>query len=223
MAPPIIFDLVQRFDRNRESYTASTYNEAQLRREFLNPFLEALGWDVTNRQGYAEAYKEVIHEDAVKVGGAMKAPDYSFRIGGTRKFFVEAKKPSVNIKDDPSPAFQLRRYAWSAKLPLSILSDFEEFAVYDCRLKPDKTDKAGVGRILYLRYTDYAEKWEADRIASFRKKRCSRDRLTNTRKRTGRKKAPPKSITPFLKKSKIGATFSPAISPCGIRRFRPGN
>ena len=160
MAPPSIFDLVQRFDRNRDSYTASTYNEAQLRQEFLNPLLEALGWDVSNRQGYAEAYKEVINEDAVKVGDAMKAPDYSCRIGGTRKFFVEAKKPSVNIKDDPAPAFQLRRYAWSAKLPLSILCNFEEFSVYDCRLKPDKNDKPGVGRILCLRYTDYAEQWE---------------------------------------------------------------
>jgi len=29
----------------------------------------------------------------LKVGGATKAPDYSFRIGGTRKFFLEAKKP----------------------------------------------------------------------------------------------------------------------------------
>jgi len=40
MAPPLIIDLVERFDRNRESYTASTYNEAQLRQEFLNPFRE---------------------------------------------------------------------------------------------------------------------------------------------------------------------------------------
>lgn len=61
-----------------------------------------------NRQGYAEAYKDVIHEDAIRVGEAIKAPDYAFRIGGTRKFFVEAKKPSVNLKDDISPAYQLR-------------------------------------------------------------------------------------------------------------------
>ncbi len=81
-----------------------------------------------NKQGYAEAYKDVVHEDAVKVGGMTKAPDYCFRIGGARKFFVEAKKPSVDIKGDVSPAYQLRRYAWSAKLPLSILTDFEEFA-----------------------------------------------------------------------------------------------
>jgi len=48
-----------------------------------------------NKQGYAEAYKDVITEDAIKVGGVTKAPDYCFRIGGARKFFVEAKKPSV--------------------------------------------------------------------------------------------------------------------------------
>ena len=51
-----------------------------------------------------------------------------------------------------SAAFQLRRYAWSAKLPLSILSDFEELAVYDCRVKPDKSDKPSVGRVLFMAY-----------------------------------------------------------------------
>jgi len=53
-----------------------------------------------NRAGYAEAYKEVIHEDAIKIGQETKAPDYCFRIGGTRKFFLEAKKPSVYIKEE---------------------------------------------------------------------------------------------------------------------------
>jgi len=159
-APQAVLELVERFERNREAYKSPSYNETQLRREFLDPFFDALGWDVNNRQGYAEAYKDVIHEDAVKVGGATKAPDYSFRIGGTRKFFVEAKKPSVNIKDDIAPAFQLRRYAWSAKLPLSILTDFEEFAVYDCRIKPDKNDKPSTARTLYFTCKQYTEKWD---------------------------------------------------------------
>ena len=113
-----------------------------------------------NKLGYAEAYKDVIHEDALKIGGATKAPDYCFRIGGAKKFFVEAKKPSINLKEDVSPAFQLRRYAWSAKLPLSILTDFEEFAIYDCRIKPAQTDKASAGRVLYLTYKDYAAQWD---------------------------------------------------------------
>ena len=99
-----------------------------------------------NKKGYAEAYKDVVHEDQVKVGGATKAPDYGFRIGGARKSFVEAKKPSIDIKDDVHPAYQLRRYAWSARLPLSILTDFEELAVYDCRVRPVKSGKSGTAQ-----------------------------------------------------------------------------
>ncbi len=159
-APPSVLELIERFDRNHTAYRSEQYNEAQLRIEFLNPFFEALGWDVNNKQGYAEAYKDVINEYAIKIGGATKAPDYCFRVGGTRKFFVEAKKPKVNLKDEREPAFQLRRYAWSAKLPLSILTDFEEFAIYDCRIKPDREDKAPTARVMYLSYTDYLNRWE---------------------------------------------------------------
>jgi predicted type IV restriction endonuclease len=82
-----------------------SYNETQVRREFLDPFFKALGWDIDNEQGYAEGYKDVIHEDAIKVGEGTRAPDYCFRIGGTRKFFLEAKRPSIDIKNDASPAF----------------------------------------------------------------------------------------------------------------------
>ncbi|MFH1610120.1 MAG: type I restriction enzyme HsdR N-terminal domain-containing protein, partial [Candidatus Bipolaricaulota bacterium] len=152
--------LVERFGENRRSYLAPQYNETQLRQEFLNPFFIALGWDVANVGGYAEAYKDVVHEDAIKVGGMTKAPDYSFRVGGVRKFFVEAKRPSVRIKDDGPSAFQLRRYAWSAKLPLSILTNFAELAVYDCRVKPDRKDPASTARILYLTCDEYESRWD---------------------------------------------------------------
>src|SRR5882724_2474693 len=158
--PKEILDLVERFERQLDAYKFGQYNETQVRREFLDPFFKALGWDIDNEQGYAEAYKDVIHEDAIKVGEGTKAPDYCFRIGGTRKFFLEAKKPSVDIKNDVTPAFQLRRYAWTTKLPLSVLSDFEEFAVYDCRVKPDQRDSAGVARILYIPYTEYETRWD---------------------------------------------------------------
>jgi hypothetical protein len=103
--PPQVLELIQRFDRNRDAYRSPHYNETQVRREFLDPLFKSLGWDIDNEQGYAEAYKDVIHEDAIKVGEATKAPDYCFRIGGTRKFFLEAKRPSVDIKNDVSPAF----------------------------------------------------------------------------------------------------------------------
>ena len=158
--PKSIAGLIERFDRNVEAYRAGRYNETAVRRDFIDPFFEALGWDMNNRAGLPEAYRDVIHEDAIKIGGATKAPDYCFRIGGTRKFFVEAKKPAVNIARDIHPAYQLRRYAWSAKLPLSILTDFEEFAVYDCRVRPKRGDKPAVARTMYLTYTQYVDKWD---------------------------------------------------------------
>jgi predicted type IV restriction endonuclease len=157
--PSAIAELVSKFREHAEVYRSGKFNETQTRREFIDPFFEELGWDISNRNGYAEAYKEVIHEDAVRIGGTIKSPDYSFRIGGVRKFLVEAKKPSVNIKSDLHPAFQLRRYAWSAKLPVSIVTDFEEFAVYDCSKKPKKTDRAAVGRLLYMTFEDYSDRW----------------------------------------------------------------
>ena len=153
--PSRVAELVETFDRHIEAYRSQQYNETQVRREFIDPFFEELGWDVTNKAGWAQAYKDVIHEDAIKIGSATKAPDYCFRIGGSRKFFLEAKKPSVDIKGDPHPAYQLRRYAWSARLPLSILTDFEELAVYDCRMRPKHTDKAEVARIMLFTYKDY--------------------------------------------------------------------
>jgi predicted type IV restriction endonuclease len=160
VTPAKVLELVERFNQNSEVYKQGQYNETQARRELIDPFFKALGWDIDNEQGYAEPYKDVIHEDAIKVGGATKAPDYCFRIGGARKFFVEAKKPGRNIKSDIDSAFQLRRYGWSAKLPLSVLTDFEEFAVYDCRIKPAKNDKASQARVFYISYSEYEKHWE---------------------------------------------------------------
>jgi hypothetical protein len=156
-----ISELVERFKEQFDSYKKADYNETQTRRDFIDPFFKALGWDIDNEEGYAEAYREVIHEDKLKVGGATKAPDYSFRlVGGKRLFFVEAKKPSVAIKEEIQPAFQVRRYGWSAKLPVSIITDFEEFSIYDCTKKPNLTDKASTARIKYLTFREYLKDFD---------------------------------------------------------------
>ncbi|NQT25597.1 Eco57I restriction-modification methylase domain-containing protein [candidate division KSB1 bacterium] len=155
-----IHSLVEKFQHNLNEYKNPKYNETHIRVEFVNPFWEALGWDVHNKAGYSMQYRDVIHEDEVKVGGTTKAPDYSFRIGGKRIFFMETKKPSIDLKHDPAPAFQLRRYAYSARLPVSILTDFEEFILYDTRVKPAITDKPHVGRMLYYTFDEYAKHWD---------------------------------------------------------------
>ena len=152
--------LVGRFQEHVDEYKRNNYNEHQTRVDFINPFFKALGWDMDNEQGFAEAYREVIHEDKVKVGDSTKAPDYGFTLFGQRKFFVDAKKPAINIKDDISPAYQVRRYGWSAKVPISIVTDFEEFSIYDCTNKPKPTDKASVSRIKYITYDQYLDEFD---------------------------------------------------------------
>jgi adenine-specific DNA-methyltransferase len=155
-----IAELVTRFAENIDSYKNGIYNETQTRREFIDPFFEALGWDVNNKQGLAEAYKEVIHEYKIDNGDFRQSPDYCFTIYGQEKFFVEAKKPSVNIKQDVAPAYQVRSYAWSAGLPVSLVTDFEEFAVYDCSKKPSAKDKAEIARIEYFTFREYLERFD---------------------------------------------------------------
>ena len=152
--------LVERFARNIDHYHRPEYNETQVRREFIDPLFVALGWDVENRRGVAPRYQEVIHEATVRERAGIRSPDYCFRVGAERKFFVEAKKPAVDIRGDIHPAYQLRRYAWTAKLPLSVLTDFEEFSVYDCRFKPAPREDAAKARIMYVTYDQYAERWD---------------------------------------------------------------
>ena len=102
-APREILELVARFEQQHDSYKSGQYNETPVRREFLDPFFKALGWDIDHEQGFAEPYKGVIHEAQIRIAGATKAPGYCGRIGGTRKYFLEAKQPAVDIKPDASP------------------------------------------------------------------------------------------------------------------------
>ncbi len=158
--PDIVRDAVARYASQRNAYRSKGYNETQLRRDFLDPFLEGLGWDVANRHRIPEPFREVVQEDRLVTEGSLRAPDYSIRVGGSRKFFVEAKKPSVNLLDDVPSAFQLRRYGWSAKLSLSALANFEHFVAFDCRLKPEPTDRPSKGRVLAVPWSQYEDRWD---------------------------------------------------------------
>jgi len=159
-APKKIKDLVEIFEKNISAFKSHGYNEQQLRQDFINPFFEALGWEVSYKGGVSPNLRDVIHEDSIKMAsGGIKAPDYCFTKSGTKMFFVEAKKPSVDIKKDPYPAFQLRSYAWSADLSVSILTNFEVLAIYESRKKPKETDKANTELLKSYTYKQYVENW----------------------------------------------------------------
>ena len=164
-AKVIIFKLVERYREHREEYHHPYYNEQKTRQDFINPFFKALGWDIDNERGDSEAYREVIYEDKLEVRGRTKAPDYGFRLQGSGKsrlFYVEAKQPSVKpaLKLNREAAYQLRRYGSSAQAGVSILTNFEDFVVYDCSRVPGKDDSASVARLKHIHFEEYLQEFD---------------------------------------------------------------
>jgi hypothetical protein len=162
LARKAVAKLVGSFRRNETDLVRASYNETQARTEFITPLLEAFGWDVHNHKEYSLALREVIEEATVEVGDERlsKKPDYELRLARQRKLFVEAKKPSVRLDRDKGPAFQTRRYGFSASLPISVVTNFRELAVYDCRIAPKDTDDAVVARLLLLKYEELETRFD---------------------------------------------------------------
>lgn len=97
-------------------------------------------------------------EDPGVVG--VRRPDYSFRLGGERRFFVEAKRPSVEI-NSPRPIYQVKSYGWSAHTPIALLTDFEDLIAFDCRYRPALEEPlAGLVPEFKLHFTQYVDKWD---------------------------------------------------------------
>lgn len=158
--------LVDAFKKEYDILKDSQYKEAQLRNDFLNPLLKTFGWDVENESRKTQFLREVIQEEGIDVEEdddtiAKKNPDYTLRIQGTRKLFVEAKKVSIDIVKSNKSAFQTRRYGWNANLGISILTNFENLIVYDCRYKPSSKDNANIARYKIFHFTDFTKDFDS--------------------------------------------------------------
>lgn len=151
--------LVDAFDDKYADYKKDVYSEAQVRIDFLNPLLKCFGWDVDNEARKTQLYREVIQEESIDVEEedkiTKKNPDYTLKQFGQRSLFVEAKKVSIDITIKKAPAFQTRRYGWSANLPFSVLTNFEHLVFYDCTVKPELEDLASHNRYKTFCYTDF--------------------------------------------------------------------
>ena len=152
--------LIEKYQSDRDYYLTSKYNETLLRSDFLDPFFELLGWDIKNNAGKPTNEREVILEEALKENASenSKKPDYTFRLFSERKFFLEAKKPSVHIEMDNDTAKQVRRYGFTAKLKISVLSNFEHLIIYDTSVKVEQSDAFQKALIKKYHYTEYESK-----------------------------------------------------------------
>jgi type I restriction-modification system DNA methylase subunit len=151
--------LVEDFKAHERDYLSPNYQESHVRQDFIDKFFIALGWDVTHERQKNPHEYEVQIENRVQIGSTQQRADYAFFLAPNfrdPKFFVEAKKPAREL-ENPDFFYQTMRYGWNGNTPIAILTDFEEFYVIDCRLKP--TIKEALSRrIQSFHYTDYADK-----------------------------------------------------------------
>lgn len=157
--------LVQNFRTHIKAYKSKDTKEAEIRQQFIDPFWRALGWDVGDTKGVGPTEAEVIIEknvETAEVGGLRsRRPDYLFRLGGFARFIVEAKKPAIDIDDDKDAIFQAKQYAWNSTIPFAVLTDFEQFRLYDTTLKPIFNDpRRGLVKEFTLDYDKYESQWD---------------------------------------------------------------
>ena len=164
--------LVKAYQEHYTQYNSASYNETEVRNDFVNPFFEILGWDVLNKKNLPQHLREVKQEASVRVEengrSTKKKPDYAFYLGSEQCFFLETKKPSVNILENKEPAFQTRRYGWNGNLKASVLSNFTDLVIYDTSIRPHEDDDPTVAMVAHYHYTEYVAKYdEISRLLSY--------------------------------------------------------
>ncbi|HIC45650.1 Eco57I restriction-modification methylase domain-containing protein [Methylophaga sp.] len=152
--------LVDRFkeDEARLTVKSSTYQETEVRVEFIDPLFKLLGWQMDNASGLSSSLRDVLREESQQTESSTKKPDYTFRIATKRKFFLEAKRPSVDIRISKESAFQVRSYGYTAGHDIAVLTNFRTLRIYDARLQPKAGDAADVGLLVSIDYEDYVSK-----------------------------------------------------------------
>lgn len=167
-----LLKLVEAYQEHFKQYNRPDYNETEVRNDFVNPFFEILGWDVQNKKNLPQHLREVKHEASVFVEEngkqVKKKPDYEFHVGSTPYFFLETKKPNVDIMTSKEAAFQTRRYGWNGNLEISVLSNFTDLVIYDTSVRPNENDKPSVAQIAHFHFTEYVDKFdEISRLLSY--------------------------------------------------------
>ncbi len=155
----IIAERVEDFEKNKTILTRKGHGETNIRSNYIDKMFKALGW---NMQSHYDVVREFSQRDKSTIGGTKKV-DYAFKINGKLKFFIEAKEASVDLENDKHAIYQAKRYAYSSngKAPIAILTDFEEFRVFNVIKAPlmDNTDRELL-KSHSMRYTDYLDNWD---------------------------------------------------------------
>jgi type I restriction-modification system DNA methylase subunit len=149
--------LTEEYKKLKEDNSMDLSSEETIR-TWLNKMLEIFGWDVGDPTQITQekSLNKVEVERLKKIDSTNTKPDYIFKIASQKLTFLDAKDITVNIKTDSGAAFQIKSYGWSITAPCVFLSNFEEFAIYDCTYIPEKNQSPDFGRI-YLTIDNYLE------------------------------------------------------------------
>jgi len=121
-------ELVADFRANEKFYLSSAYQEQEARRDFIDKFWLALGWDV-NHETQKNPFEQEVKVERKEHGFSQRRADYAFYLAPDFervKFFVEAKKPYGDIATADN-YFQTIRYGWSSSTPVAGVNLLEEF------------------------------------------------------------------------------------------------
>lgn len=137
--------LVEKYEKIKSSGKLKSYTEEETKKDLILPLLEALGWNVVDKNEVSA--EEQISGDRV---------DYGFYLNGRIKFYLEAKKLSVDLQREEF-ANQSIKYSWNKGVTWAVLTDFERLKVFNAQ----EIDKSLGDKLLFeIPYTQYLERFD---------------------------------------------------------------
>lgn len=138
--------LVIKYETEAASGGFKKYSEEDIKKGFIEPLFETLGWDIGNRS-------EVSTEEHIKSSGS---PDYGFYLHGRCRFYLEAKSVKADI-DDPQWARQAVRYSWNKGITWAVLTNFKRLKVFNAQ---DPKSSLHDKQLFDISYTEYLSRFD---------------------------------------------------------------
>jgi type I restriction-modification system DNA methylase subunit len=143
-----IEQLIDKFRREQAAGVISQYNESETKTGFIEPLLQALGWNTQDRN-------EVGLEEKIS-GGRV---DYSLKIRGSPKIYIEAKPPRARLTKAEAIS-QAITYGYNKRsVPWVLLIDFQELRLFDVTIRPNRRNLEA-GLRLDLAYDRFLERFD---------------------------------------------------------------
>ena len=162
--------LIEKYEEAKTSGRLKLYSEEETKKGFIEPLFEILGWDISNK-------KEVSLEESI----SSQRVDYGFYLNDRIKFYLEAKKFSVDLYSEDC-ANQAVRYSFNKGAVWAVLTNFETLIIFNAQdIERKLTDK----KLLTIHYNEYADKF--DKLWLLSKEAFEKDSLDKYGEEVGKK------------------------------------